>query len=244
MLLADELILLLLDDRTGVWLVRRPAVRGAVRVALVVDLLARRRLALDDSGVLVDGVPGGTGGDEILERVARDVVGHRPEKMPHPRRTEVAQLLGRLRGQGVLRRGWVLRGRHLPRDAHPEAGVRARLREALGVDRRPDRHTALLVALAFELDLLPTLLPDEDPLVLADRAATIVHTLRTDLHYFPTSLPQDAQARAGAGEVAGDVVDVMAGIGDALEFLDVLVGAARLLSLPIRGLIRLLGELP
>ena len=46
------------------------------------------------------------------------------------------------------------------------------------------------------------------------------------------------------GEVAGDVADVMAGIGDALEFLDVLVGAARLLSLPVRGLIRLLGELP
>ena len=42
MLLAEELILLLLDDDSGRWLVRRRAVRQAVRVALVFELVADR----------------------------------------------------------------------------------------------------------------------------------------------------------------------------------------------------------
>ncbi|ANS80161.1 hypothetical protein SGUI_2765 [Serinicoccus hydrothermalis] len=244
MLLADELILLLLDDRTGHWLVRRPAVRASVRVALVVELLARRQLALDDGGVLVQGLSGTTGGDRVLEQVAQQVVGQRPAELKRPRRGEVEELLAGLRDSGVLRRTWLNRNRHLPRDTHPEAGVRARLREALGVDRRPDRHTALLVALVFELGLLPTLFPDEDVLTLDHRAAIIVEALRTDLHYFPTTLEDDARERIEGRDVASGVGDAISGVGDALEFLEVVVGATRLLSLPVRALVRVLGELP
>ncbi|WP_281965485.1 GOLPH3/VPS74 family protein [Serinicoccus marinus] len=243
MLLGEELILLLLDDRTGTWLVRRPAVRAAVRVSLVVELLARRRLALDDHGVLVAGLSGTTGGDRLLEQVAQQVVGQRPAELKRPRRGEVEDLLARLRGSGALRRRWLNRSRHLPRDAHREAGVLARLREALGVDRRPDRHTALLVALVFELGLLPTLFPGEDVLTLDHRAAVIVETLRTDLHYFPTTLGDDARERVEGRDVAEGMGDVLSGIGEALEFLDVVVGAGRLLSLPVRALVRVLGEL-
>ncbi|WP_151526545.1 GOLPH3/VPS74 family protein [Serinicoccus kebangsaanensis] len=244
MLLAEELVLLLLDDRRGTWLVRRPAVRGAVRVALVVELLARRRLSLHDDGVLVAGLSGTTGGDRILEQVAQQVVGQRPAELRRPRRGEVEELLARLRDAGVLRRAWLNRTRHLPRDGHPEARVQARLREALGVDLRPDRHTALLVALVFELGLLRTLLPDEDGLTLDHRAAIIVEALRTDLHYFPTTLEEEARERLEGRDVAEGVGDAITGVGDALEFLEVVVGATKLLSLPVRALVRVLGELP
>src|SRR5690606_4180526 len=43
-LLAEELLLLTLDDETGRWLVPAEAVRSAVHVALVTDLMACRGL--------------------------------------------------------------------------------------------------------------------------------------------------------------------------------------------------------
>lgn len=246
MLLGEELILLLLDDDSGRWLVPRRAVRRAARVALVVELLARRAISLDDDGLLVPGLPGATGGDPVLDSAATQVAGHRPQELTEPDRRELRVLVERLRGRGVLRRGYLWWRRHLPRDGHPEAGVRARLLEALTVRLRPDRHTALLVAIVFEMDLLARLFPDHDPTALAMRAATITSQLRDDAHYFPSTLEQDAAGRDGLGlsglaDGAGTILD---GVGAALEALDLMVTAGRLLLAPVRVVFRLLGDLP
>lgn len=241
MLLGEELVLLLLDDEKGDWLVRRRAVPRAVRVALLVELLARRAVALDDRGVLVAGISGTTGGDQVLERVARDVQGKQVVEATEASEREVKALLGRLRDRGVLRRRLVRRGRHLPRDHQPETAVRGRVLEALQVDRRPDRHTALLVALVHELHLLDRLFPEQDHLELSARAAAITSQLREDQHYFPTTLEQDAAQRARA---AGDPGSTLEGIGAAFEVLEAVGALLQLATLPLRVVGRILEDLP
>lgn len=239
MLLGEELVLLLLDDDSGAWLVRRPAVRSAVRVALVVELLARRAVSFDGSGALVTGLGATTGGDPVLDRVAGQVAGQQLRTAVEPDRRELPALLRRLRGRGVLRRGRVRRRRHLGRDHHPEAAVRARLLEALTASLRPDRHTALLVALVFELDLLGTLFPEHDAAALKLRAAAITSDLRADQHYVPTTLAHDAQGPPRPG-----TAEVLNGIGDALDALDAIGSLLELVSLPVRLAIRVLDGWP
>src|SRR5690606_33464591 len=103
------------------------------------------------------------------------------------------EVLRRLRTRGVPRRGR-LPTRHLPRDPHPEAGVRARLLESLQAPVRPDRRSALLVALVYELDLFRSLFPAHDRLDLAVRASEIRATVRQEAHYFDTTIDLDAHA--------------------------------------------------
>ncbi|MFX0538922.1 GPP34 family phosphoprotein [Ornithinimicrobium sp. Y1847] len=247
MLLGEELILLLLDDEKGTWLLPKRAVRRSVRVALVVELLARRTVSFDDDGNLVQGLSGTTDGDPVLDRVAKEIVDGSLVTAMEPGSRELPQLLSRLRSKGVLRRGHLLRRRHLPRDHHPEAAVRARLAEALGVRMRPDRHTALLVAMVYEMDLLGRLFPERDSLEMASRAATITTQLRTDAHYFPTTLEQDAKAGEGSAiglGLADGAGDVLSGIGDALELLELVGNMIKLASLPIRAVGKILEDLP
>lgn len=239
MLLGEELVLLLLDDDTGDWLVRRRSVPRAVRVALLVELLARRTVALDARGVLVAGLPGTTGGDDVLDRVAREVQGRQVVDATEASGRELRALLGRLRERGVLRRGLLRRRRHLPRDPHPETAVRARVLAALQAGSRPDRHTALLVALVHELNLVDRLFPGQDPAALSARAAEITARLRQDQHYFPTTLPQDAAP--GAQTDLGRRLD---GIDAAFEVLEAVGVLGRLAALPLRAVGRILGELP
>lgn len=246
MLLGEELVLLLLDDESGAWLVPLRAVRRSVRVALVVELLALRAVSLDDAGVLVAGLPAATGGDPVLDAAARQVTGHSPQELARPDRREVGRLLARLRGAGVLRRGGLRRRRHLPRDGHPEAGVRARLLEALTVERRPDRRSALLVALVYEMNLVPRLFPDHpDAPALVRRGAAITAQLRDDAHYVPTTLGQDVAGHGSKGRVGWeDVGDALAATGEAMEVLDLMVQGGRLLLWPARVVLRLLEDLP
>lgn len=246
MLLGEELVLLTLDDDTGAWLVPTRTVRRAVRVALVVELLARRRVGVGDDGLLVPGLAGTTGGDEVLERAAQQVVGHSPAELAAPHRGELGALLARLRHTGVLRRELLPPRRHLPRDPHPEAGVRTRLQEALTVQRRPDRHTALLVALVFELGILEQLFPAHDTSAMSMRGATITSQLREDAHYFPTSLEPVAQGAGGVSalEAAGETVFVLGDLGDALGALDAMVDVVKLVTLPVRIVFRFFEHLP
>lgn len=241
MLLGEELILLLLDDEKGTWLVHRRAVPRAVRVALLVELLARRTVALDDQGVLVTGLSGTTGGDEVLERAALDVQGKRVIAATDAPDRELRALLRRLRDRGVLRRRLVRRRRHVPRDRQPEAAVRTRVLQALQVERRPDRHTALLVALVHELNLLDRLFPEHDHRALTVRAAAITGQLRQDQHYFPTTLGQDAAEQARAAGDAGSTLD---GIGAAFEVLEAVGTVLQLATLPLRVVGKILAELP
>lgn len=206
------------------------------------ELLARRTVALDDAGTLVPGLAGTTGGDEILERVAREVVGKTVAQAIVPGTGELASLLRRLRERGVLQRGTLRRRRHLPRDHHHEAAVRARLLHVLSSsDSRPDRHTALLVALVHELDLVPHLFPGEENALLAQQAAAITLQLRADRHYFPTGLEDDGSRKDGGQDRSGSVLD---GIGAAFELLQGVSDLVALVLVPVRLLGRILDALP
>ena len=235
MLLGEELVLLLLDDDSGRWLAPRQAVRGSLRVALVVELLARRALALDDEGRFAAGLSGGTGGDALLDRVAAQVVGKRPEELGQPGRGELEEVLRRLRDGGVLRRAPLRRSRHLPRDHHPETGVRTRLLAALQHPARPELRTALLAALAHELGLIPLIftLPAAEVTALQARAAALTQELREGRHLV------GGQPDAGERE-SRSALDTVGDLADLLEVATALGGLARLAWIPLRALGRLL----
>lgn len=223
MLLGEELVLLLLDDDSGRWLLDESVVRRAVKISLVVELLARRALALDDSDArLVAGLAGTTGGHPVLDRVVAQASGKELVPALRPERRELTALLAGLRDQGVLRRGTFRRGRHLPVQGHAEAAVRARVLEALGHDRQPDRHTALLIALLYDLNLLPVLFADQHVPTLVARAAGIRAELQADRHYVEGGL-DGASPREKLGPL-----DVLDGVGDALDALE---GVGQLLRL-------------
>lgn len=232
MLLAEEVTLLLLGDHQGTWLVDKAKVCRAVQAAYVVELMARQALVVDERGKLAPGIPGVTGGDRDLDRMVLALQGRTLKRLRLMPRSELRRLLARLRDAGVLRQAPVRRYRYLPANEHPEAQVRGRMREVLTSDLRPDLHTALLVAIVHELNLVEFLF-DSLPPEANRRAREIVAQLRSDSTYFPDDL---ATTRSAAQRTSDAMDDVMV-IGDAVEGL---VAVGRLASLPVRVVFRLL----
>lgn len=242
LLLAEELVLLLIDDEKGTWLTPRHTLAPVVRVALVAELLARRTLELDDDGRLVPGVTSATG-DDLLDRTRDRVSGHRVTDRRVSHHGEVRAVLSRLRERGTLRRGTVLRTRHLTRDTGPETRVRERLLSALTGAARPDTATALLAALVAELGLLPRLFPDQDASALTARAALITEELRASGDYHGSGVREAEEARAKA-QRTGDLLD---GAGDVLDLLHLIGASGRVLGFggrALRGLFEGLDLLP
>jgi hypothetical protein len=165
-LIAEDLVLLLLDDESGkfanaTWL------DTGIGGALLVDLaLAGNVEVVKGSGVWARAkvlpTPAPAPSDPVLhdalevvahkERTAQDLVA----RLGKRRRD---QLLERLRERGILERredrvlGLVHRRRWPTLDATHEAGVRRELGDALVRGARPEQRTAALVALLSALDL-------------------------------------------------------------------------------------------
>jgi hypothetical protein len=165
-LIAEDLVLLLLDDETGK-LEHSTYLDTGIGGALLVELaLAENVSVVKDSGFLarskvhVSSAPPPT--DPVLAealalvgekpRTAEDLVGRLGKK-----RRDV--LLDRLRQRGILEEkehlalGLIPRKRWPTVDSTHEAEVRRSLGDALRRDVRPDQRTAALVSLLSALDL-------------------------------------------------------------------------------------------
>ena len=240
LLMAEELVLLLLDDRSGRWLLATPGVRRAVRVAMLAELLARGALTLDHppAGALPTLRPGAaavTADDPLLDRALRRASGRSVQRALAPDPRELGLVLARLRRRGVLRRASVRRRRHLARDAHlSEAGVRDRVLAALAPGARPDRHTSLLVVLVDALGLLPALFPGPGLPQLVVAAARLRARLAED----PAASPIASGTPVPQGEWVntGDVLDLLfhPQLGDGL----------RVITFPLRAVARALDGMP
>jgi Golgi phosphoprotein 3 GPP34 len=172
-LLADELLLLALDDEKGTLSGFAQSYEGALAGALLLDLVLAERLHERDG----DLVPTGVGAleppllGEALQVVRaserpRDA-GHWIGALPKALKPLHARLADGLAGAGVLdaQRGKVLglfdRARWPERDPEPERALRARLRAVLVDGAEPDQRTALLLGLLRPLHMVRGLVPKE-----------------------------------------------------------------------------------
>lgn len=179
MLLAEELVLLCMDDETGRCLLPEPDATQGVARALVFELALRdtvrsvgNRLERDKKITIRD---------ELLALACERVDGYRVEDAIQRLAAEdlLAALLARLVARGILHDAEVFApGRHLPREPQHEARVRERLELVLVRDQDPSEHDATLIALLEPLTLTTQLFPDAEPAALRERAKKIAQRTR------------------------------------------------------------------
>lgn len=174
--LAEEIVLLSLDDETG-----RPIGRGgmtpdlALAGAMLMDLALAGRVDTDRDRIeLVDRTPTGDSvADAALVHIAAPEAPDDARGLIHLLSLQVAapraQVLDRLVARGILRREegkilWVFADRRYPKagDRAEAAGVRARLRATLLQEEIPEPRDALLLGLARAAGLLPLVFSAEE----------------------------------------------------------------------------------
>lgn len=187
LLLAEELLLLSLDDEKGsdqTW----SSVDGGLAGALLLELTEDGALRLDGDDKLVPG--GSTPADPLLAEALEAVrssdkprdAKHWVAKLPgalKPLRRRVAE---RLVERGILgedRRellGLTLSRRYPERDPEPERMLRARLLAALTGEAEPGPRDAELIGLLRPLDLVAKNVPGEHRKEAKRRAKEIAET--------------------------------------------------------------------
>jgi hypothetical protein len=161
MLIAEELLLMLVDDSTGKFLVDSTKLDNVLAGAVLVELATIERVGFAPKGrfqrgrmVLLSSSPTG---DPVLDRALDTVTNSRPAKpeqlIAKLRKRLRATLLERLAMAGVLRRSRRRLLGILPLTTWPVAdfshkgALRARLQGVLVGDVTPDDRTAALVSL-------------------------------------------------------------------------------------------------
>ena len=173
LLLAEDLLLLLLDDESGTTAVDTASLDLVLAGAVIVELVQLGRVQLPSAaaplgeGALLvrDGCPTGDSVlDQGLTRV-REHPGQASAALPLVAQQVRSQLLDRLVARGILR---LEQGHGLdvsPSRSWPavevdhEAGLRKRLRDVLVAGRAPLPREVALIALLWAVDALATVLP-------------------------------------------------------------------------------------
>lgn len=184
MLLAEELLLISLDDEKGTdrtnW-----GVDAGLAGALLLELAAGGHLKARDGDLVAAGGPPPAEplpAEALAEiaaserpRGAKHWVGQLPKRLK-PLRGRVAD---RLVSRGVLEEqrhkvmGLIPTTRYPERDPGPERALRERLRAALLEDREPDERTALLIGLLHPLHLVDRVVDKPDRQRAKQRAEQI-----------------------------------------------------------------------
>lgn len=163
--LAEELLLLGYDDKTGKTKSSRIGLDLGMAAAVLVDLALAGRVAYSDGALIATNrTPTGDPiADEVLNRLATDTP-HTPaqwlQRLRHGLRN---RLLADLIARGVIQdvdetaMGVIHLHRYPQVDPAPEAEVRARLAEALLDDSVPDERTAALATLISAIRIEPAL---------------------------------------------------------------------------------------
>ena len=172
-LLAEDLLLLVLDDETGAQTLDGTRTDLALGGALLLELALAGRVALTRDGPwwareqvgVTDPAPLGDALlDEALVTVAEKPRGSQ-ELVGRLGKGVRARLLERLQARGVLERrsdtvlGLFPRTRWPTADSRHEEQVRARLRDVLLVGLAPDQRTGALTALLVAVDKAHAVLP-------------------------------------------------------------------------------------
>lgn len=171
--LAEELVLIALDDDSGALLPTQPfALELAIAAALVMELTISRRIDTDPTRLFV--VSREPTGDALLDETLAAIVAE-PQSLgtsdwlrrlaaPAPELRE--RIIDRLVGRGVLRSVekrllWVFKTRvYPPASGIEEREVRSRVMTLLNNDDIPDARDALLIGLLRASGMLALLLSD------------------------------------------------------------------------------------
>jgi hypothetical protein len=185
MLLAEELLLLALDDDTGKVVVTE--LDKGLAGAVLIELALRERIRVAEKGETVRAgrlvlKPGAAPGHPVLDDALRLLSareGRKPKDVLGPLAKGLrARLTGSLVDAGVLRRemrkvlGFFPTERLPARDATHETTVRERIAAALA-GAEPDERTAALVALLSALNAVTTVLDVRDRRAARRRAKEI-----------------------------------------------------------------------
>lgn len=227
MLLAEELVLLCMDDETGQCEVEaRDAGRG-VALALIFELSLAGSLTISH-GTLAQGERAASG-DQLLDLAAQSALGLTPSAAVEKLAAEdlLQAILVRLVSRGVLHDAEVWSpGIHLPKDPHPEAAVRERLRGVLAQGRGADEQEAALVALLHHLEIVAAVLPDEDAEVTSARAAEVAARSRP-MRDYQGEHGRPRLTRAG-GSGSSDPRRTRSSWWDGLDVLELVAGGVRI----------------
>ncbi|WP_447925211.1 GOLPH3/VPS74 family protein [Georgenia muralis] len=177
MLLAEDLVLLLTDDKTGRLIVdqlRRDLVLSGAVVHQLTELGRLRVTGRDEELrpgrlVVADGSPTG---DDLLDATLERLAGRKPEKPKNALggigKGLYQRLLEHLAARGILRLEVDRVLGLFPRTAWPavdsthEDGVRRGLSDVLVVGRTPTPHELTLIALLDAVGQVPAVLPGSD----------------------------------------------------------------------------------
>jgi hypothetical protein len=236
--LAEDVLLLALDNERGTPHLKEKDLRSALAAATVMDLLLGKKIAAMDGQVIV--VDRGPMPDPVRERALR-CIGDGKTRPPLAQcagmiATGMPDIVQRLRAQlvarGVLDRqpyrtlGLLPGGERFPeRDGRIEQGVRARLRSVALHGTKPDPRTAVLATLVAGYHLDAALFNDEErPLgcaQLRDIALHMHQRSRNGASATASGLMANVQM-AGATNVSGNAfMDFMAdeGFDATVEFV-------------------------
>lgn len=236
--LAEDVLLLALDNERGTSRLKEKDLRGALAAATVMDLLLGGKIAAMDGRVVV--LDRGAMPDPVRERALRCIgdaktrlllsqcVGMVATGMP-----DIAQQLGeQLVARGALDRqlyhrlGVLPAGERFPeRDGRIEQAVRSRLRSVALDGTKPDPRTAILATLVAGYHLDGALFNEEE----RPRGCAQLRDIALQTHQHSRGgVPATASGvmatiqTAGAANVSGNpIVDFMAsdGVDAAFEFV-------------------------
>ena len=187
MRIAEEVLLLLVDDRTGRFLVESTKLDNVLAGAVLVELATIERVGFAPAGgrlrrgriVVLDPTPPG---DPMLDRALATIAAGRPAKpdrlIAKLRKGLRSRLLERLGEAGAVRRTTRKLLGILPRTTWPAADsrhkqeLRARLQNVLVAGASPDSRTAALVSLLSAVNAAPKVV-DGDKKAVRARAKDI-----------------------------------------------------------------------
>lgn len=207
LLLAEELVLLCMDDETGHCEVPSQDAARGVALALVFELTLQGALSVEGEKLALQRTT--STGDTLLDLAAQHATALTPVAAVEKLAAEdlLQATLTRLVSRGVLKDAEVWSpGVHLPHDPHPEAAVRDRLRQVLTQGQDPGDHDAALVALLHHLDIVTRVLPDEPAEAVTARAETVASRSRPMRTY-----QQERKAARRRWWDAADLMELVAG---------------------------------
>jgi len=188
MLIAEDLLLLLLDDRSGKPLLEATRLQLALAGGVLLELAIAERVDAADPGEQVKKgrlvVRDRTStGDDVLDD-ALALLDEREGKKPESVLGKLGKglrerLLARLAARGILREekgkalGIFPTTRWPAIDAQHEESVRSGLHAALVVGQQPDQRTGALIALLAAVDAVPKVMDARDKNAVKDRARLI-----------------------------------------------------------------------
>ena len=190
--IAEEIVLLALDDETGKLSTRLPvhSLRNAVSGALLMDLAFENRIDTDlHRLIVIDSAPLGEPVlDDVLARIAADEeerqTGHWVELFAGDYETLQPLLLDRLVARGILSRqegrlSWLIGVRRYPTvDDRPQRDVKQRIMDTLQSEVIPDPRDIAIISLADACALWRSGIEERD---VADVRPRIEQIVRMDL---------------------------------------------------------------